>query len=296
MKKIFRCEDSDDWKMWVQEQVPDSWFKINNVLGILLNIAVPAILLFYFHLSIPTMILCYIIFDILMVPMDYLSIGMYKILKTVIWLPQKAVLWLPKKAAYEKKVQNMSIDEINALKDELDAHDKFVDEKLEIINQRIEEYKRLDSIVAPSQHKDTIKYVKEMIEKMRAYSDDDIPFDQCDKCIKWIQKSMAEIVKKSDGLMNIILDDPDSVMQIVNVYNVYAEEMLRIVIKYQEADEEQQEKMRPKLEALLNTFSEKIDRLDARITSSRERSLDIDIDYLTKKLNEDVESNKNEEG
>lgn len=279
--KLFHYNNADDWEFNVKNKVSPGWYKANKTLGLALNVATPAALLFLFNVNLPTFLLAYIGFDACMMAMDYASIGAYN--------GVKGISWLSKREKYEGKVGELTLEEVNKLKEDLSGHDKFYKEKLDILNQRIEEYKQLNTVATPEKYINTMKYVKEMVEKMRAYSDDSIPFEQCEECIDWIQEKVAKIVEKSDELLADVNDEPDSVVMIVNTYKIYAEELMNIILKYQEATEEQQTAMKPKLEKLLDTFREKLDRLHIKITSSREFSLNVDIDYLTKRLNEDIE-------
>lgn len=280
--RIFKYKNADEWESNIKNTVSPKYFRANHIIGTALNIAVPAAILFGLKADLMTYILCFIGFDIGMSALDGISLGLYK--------GGKSIKWFMNKGKFSKQVKNMSLDEINRMKDEMGSNSEYFNEKLEVINACIEEYKQAEQALVMPGDKDTIKYVESIINRLRAYSYDSIPFDECDECIGWIQEETKEIVQKSDNLIEIVKKSPDKAADIVRTFNVYADELLNIILKYQESDEEQQQKMAGKLKNLLDTFSEKLERLTDKITTSREYSLNMDIDYLSKRLNEDIKA------
>lgn len=278
MKKILKYKNYEDWTGHVKNMVSPGWYKTNKRLNFLLNIAIPAILLFVLKVNIFVFLLAFIAVDIGMIALDYSSVGMYGAIRKLTWQLQKG--------KFKQKVGQMSLKEMNQLKESINSNAEFSKEKLSVLNEQISEYKKLENASMPIHHRDTIKYVSEMIDRMRAYSDNEDSID-------WICREISKTVKKSDKLLEIVHDDTDSIVQIVNTYNVYAEEMMSIILKYQEADKEQKENIKPKLQKLLDAFNEKLDRLETKISSSKEKSLDFDIDYLTRKLEEDDKDDNN---
>ena len=203
---------------------------------------------------------------------------------------------MTKRKAYIEEIDKLTLDEVKERRKELQAHSKFYKEKLEVLDNKIKEFQDINRILSPDKHIDDIKTVELIIERMRAYSDDNIPFNECDECIKWIQKKIAKIVSKSDELIKIAHNNPGTISLINSTYDIYAEEMMSIILNYQEAVEEQQEKMEPQLRNLLDAFYNKLDRLFQKIYDSKEFALGVDIDYLTKRLNEDLEDAERKDG
>lgn len=286
MKKRILYNDQYDWEYHVKSMVSPTWFKVNKTISILLNIAVPLILVFVLHMGLINTLLAFIAFDILMVVVEFISIGLYKL--------KKRASWATKKGQFQKELDKMTPEQAKTLRKDMSAHAKFYDEKIEMIDEKIKSHDMLESILGPKSHEKTISSVKNMIEKMRAYSDDNIPFNECEECIDWIQEKVAKIVEKSDKLMEVVKDNPVAILDVTGTYDIYANEMMRIILKYQDATEEQQDSMKPELSNLLDVFCEKLERHYQRICNTKEFELGVDISYLTKRLKEDEEDKKDE--
>lgn len=271
MRKIFKSDTAYAWESVVDDKVGRNYKKINNLISIALNIAVPAILLFGFKVSFTTFLVCFIIFDIAQVFLEYIAIGVYNGAKSVVWLTQKK--------SYINKLAEMSPKEIEQFKKEMSESQSFFDEKMKILNSKIEEYKALDTISTPNARKHDIAYVEEVIMKLKNYNN-----------INWIKKRMKNIVAVSERLIVLVKEDPESVQAIVNTYNIYAEELLNIIIQYEDMDDEQKEKYQPKIEKLMDVFLSHLEERENKIQSYKEHNIDFDIDFLTKKLKEADES------
>lgn len=271
MRKIFKSDTAYAWESVVDDKVGRNYKKINNLISIALNITVPAILLFGFKVSFTTFLVCFIIFDIAQVFLEYIAIGVYNGAKSVVWLTQKK--------SYINKLAEMSPKEIEQFKKEMSESQSFFDEKMKILNSKIEEYKALDTISTPNARKHDIAYVEEVIMKLKNYNN-----------INWIKKRMKNIVAVSERLIVLVKEDPESVQAIVNTYNIYAEELLNIIVQYEDMDDEQKEKYQPKIEKLMDVFLSHLEERENKIQSYKEHNIDFDIDFLTKKLKEADES------
>lgn len=271
MRKIFKSDTAYAWESVVDDKVGRNYKKINNLISIALNIAVPAILLFGFKVSFTTFLVCFIIFDIAQVFLEYIAIGVYNGAKSVVWLTQKK--------SYINKLAEMSPKEIEQFKKEMSESQSFFDEKMKILNSKIEEYKALDTISTPNARKHDIAYVEEVIMKLKNYNN-----------INWIKKRMKNIVAVSERLIVLVKEDPESVQAIVNTYNIYAEELLNIIVQYEDMDDERKEKYQPKIEKLMDVFLSHLEERENKIQSYKEHNIDFDIDFLTKKLKEADES------
>lgn len=271
MRKIFKSDTAYAWESVVDDKVGRNYKKINNLISIALNITVPAILLFGFKVSFTTFLVCFIIFDIAQVFLEYIAIGVYNGAKSVVWLTQKK--------SYINKLAEMSPKEIEQFKKEMSESQSFFDEKMKILNSKIEEYKALDTISTPNARKHDIAYVEEVIIKLKNYNN-----------INWIKKRMKNIVAVSERLIVLVKEDPESVQAIVNTYNIYAEELLNIIVQYEDMDDEQKEKYQPKIEKLMDVFLSHLEERENKIQSYKEHNIDFDIDFLTKKLKEADES------
>lgn len=271
MRKIFKSDTAYTWESVVDDKVGRNYKKINNLISIALNITVPAILLFGFKVSFTTFLVCFIIFDIAQVFLEYIAIGVYNGAKSVVWLTQKK--------SYINKLAEMSPKEIEQFKKEMSESQSFFDEKMKILNSKIEEYKALDTISTPNARKHDIAYVEEVIMKLKNYNN-----------INWIKKRMKNIVAVSERLIVLVKEDPESVQAIVNTYNIYAEELLNIIVQYEDMDDEQKEKYQPKIEKLMDVFLSHLEERENKIQSYKEHNIDFDIDFLTKKLKEADES------
>lgn len=271
MRKIFKSDTAYTWESVVDDKVGRNYKKINNLISIALNITVPAILLFGFKVSFTTFLVCFIIFDIAQVFLEYIAIGVYNGAKSVVWLTQKK--------SYINKLAEMSPKEIEQFKKEMSESQSFFDEKMKILNSKIEEYKALDTISTPNARKHDIAYVEEVIMKLKNYNN-----------INWIKKRMKNIVAVSERLIVLVKEDLESVQAIVNTYNIYAEELLNIIVQYEDMDDEQKEKYQPKIEKLMDVFLSHLEERENKIQSYKEHNIDFDIDFLTKKLKEADES------
>lgn len=271
MRKIFKSDTAYAWESVVDDKVGRNYKKINNLISIALNITVPAILLFGFKVSFTTFLVCFIIFDITQVFLEYIAIGVYNGAKSVVWLTQKK--------SYINKLAEMSPKEIEQFKKEMSESQSFFDEKMKILNSKIEKYKALDTISTPNARKHDIAYVEEVIMKLKNYNN-----------INWIKKRMKNIVAVSERLIVLVKEDPESVQAIVNTYNIYAEELLNIIVQYEDMDDEQKEKYQPKIEKLMDVFLSHLEERENKIQSYKEHNIDFDIDFLTKKLKEADES------
>ena len=271
MGKIFKVNDFYDWEAIVEARMGDKYIKTNKAISIILNIIVPSILLFVLKVNFITYLLCFICFDIFQVVLEYISIYIYSGAKSIAWFAQKK--------QYVDKIKSMTPVQIESFKKELSNTHTFYNEKLAILNKQIEEYKSFDTIATPSVRKNDIAYVEEVIMKLKNYNN-----------IEWIKTRMKDIVDVSERLISLVKDDPDSVQAIINTYNIYAEELLNIIVQYEDMDIEQKEKYEPKIEKLMDVFYHHIEEKENKIQSYKEHTIDFDIDFLTKKLTEEENS------
>lgn len=267
MKRKFYCADQDDWNDYVRKIVSKKYYNINKNIGIALNIIVPAVLLLVFKLNFAEYIFAFLVFDVALVLIEYLSIGLYK--------SSSSIKWAIKKARWTKDVSRMSAEDIAKLRAEMNQNTEFYKEKMEILEKQIQEYK--EAAIAPKD-KEGIKYVEEVIKKFSMY--------MMDVEEAFIQKNLEEIVTASHKLLDAIKNDPDDGIRVVSLFKVYSDELLKILGQYENLDEEAKQEKMPKVKNLLKVFLEKLDELEERISSGNERSFDTDIDYLTKKLEE----------
>lgn len=254
-----------DFETSMEAQVSETYFKINNIIGIALNIVIPVLLLFVFKVSFTNFLLAFLISDVALMGLNYLSLYLYKSCSKFIWLFRKK--------KYQENLDTMSLKDIKSLKKNLDQNNAFYAQKIKLINEKINEYKSFNSVSSPEIHKDDILYVEKIIEKFKEYDN-----------VKWIKKSLNKIVEKSENLLEMIKEDPDSISVIISTYNIYAEELMKIIAQFEDMDDEQKEKYKPKIEKLIDTFYSHLNELEEKIQSFKEHSIDRDIDFLMKRL------------
>ena len=275
MGKFLKASTAYSWEAMINDKVNPIYKKINSGISIALNILVPSVLLFVFKVSFPTFLISFVIFDIFQVLLEYAALYIYKGFENISWLTEKK--------QYMEKLNEMSPMEIEKLKKNLSESQSFYKEKLSLLNKKIEEYKSFDVISTPNARKQDIVYVEEIIIKLESYDN-----------VKWIKKRMKEIVSVSKRLIELVKEDPDSVQVIVNTYNIYAEELLNIISQYEDMDNEQKEKYQPKIEKLMDSFISHLKDKEDKIQSYKEHSIDFNIDFLTKKLQESESSESDE--
>lgn len=263
-----RASNHIEWQEILEDNMSKGFIKFHSTIGLLLNIVIPIVLLLFFKVDIITYLLCFVVFDALQVVLEYLILFIHKNILSLSWFIQKG--------GYKTKLENMSPSEIEYLKNQLNTTNSFYNEKLKMINDKIEELKDLESVSTPASRKNEIIYVEEMIMKFKEY--DNIP---------WIKDYMEQIVTISERLLAKVKEDEESVIVIINTYNIYSEELLKIVAKYEDMDEEEQDKCQPKVLTLMETFCGLLKDLEIKIQNSKKRSIDFDIDFLMKKLEEE---------
>lgn len=271
---FFINDTAREYEEYAKEKTSNTFVKMNKLLGIALNIAIPLVLLLVFHLTISQYILAFIAFDAIQIVLNFILIK--------IFLGVKGLSWITSKGKFIKKIENMSPSEIEAFKNDFRKNQAFAQEKLNIINKKIEEYKMFNNIETSSFNRENIAFVEEMILKLKNYDN-----------IKWIKNEFEKIIEKSMALLDIVKEDTDSVKDIINTYNIYADELLNIVNQYEDMDEEQQERYKDRIKDLITTFYEHLEDLEQKITSYREHNIERDIDFLMKKLEETGEDEGN---
>lgn len=267
---MIKANTSLEWREILEDDIGKNLIKFHSFIGFLLNLIVPVILLVFFKVDIITYLLCFIIFDILQVFLESGILFVHKNINNISWIIQKG--------RYQKKVKDMSPGEVELLKKDLNTTQSFYNEKLNIINEKINEFKSLEEVATPSSRKNEIIYVEEMILKFKNYDG-----------ISWIKDYMNTIVDTSERLISLIKDDEESIVIVINTYNIYSEELLKIVSSYEDMDDEQKDRYQSKIISLLDDFCEHLTNLEDRIISFKEHSIDFDIDFLQKKLKEDKE-------
>lgn len=263
-----RANSYIEWQEILEDNMNKGFIKFHSTIGLLLNIAIPIVLLLYFKVDISTYFLCFIVVDILQVIFENIILFIYKNISSISWLIQKN--------GYKTKLKNMNSSEIEILKKELKNNNSFYNEKLKMINEQIDELKSLEKVSTPSLRKNEIIYVEEMILKFKEYNN-----------ISWIKDYMEEIVIISEKLLSLVKEDDESVIVIINTYNIYSEELLKIILQYENMDSEQQSKYQTKLLNLMEDFCNHLKELENKIQKFKEHSIDFDIDFLTKKLQEE---------
>lgn len=276
MGKFLKAPTAYYWEAMVNDKVSPTYKKVNSGISIALNILIPSVLLFVFKVSIPTFLISFVIFDVIQVLLEYGALSLYKGIKNISWLTEKK--------QYIEKLNEMSPMEIEKLKKDLSQSQSFYKEKMSLLNKKIEEYKSFDIVSIPNARKQDIAYVEEIIIKLENYDN-----------VKWIKKRMKEIVSVSKRLIDLVKEDPDSVQAIVNTYNIYAEELLNIISQYEDMDDEQKAKYQPKIEKLMDVFISHLEEREDKIQSYKEHSIDFNIDFLTKKLQESEQSESDED-
>lgn len=267
MKRRFYCTEQEDWNDYVMKNVSKKYYDINKIICLVLNIVVPAALLLVFKLNFAEYIFAFLVFDVALVLIEYLSIGLYK--------SSASIKWAIKKSRWAKDVSKMSAEDIAKLRAEMNQNTEFYKEKMEILERQIQEYK--EAAIAPKD-KEGIKYVEEVIKKFSMY--------MMDVEEAFIQKSLEKIITASHKLLDAIKNDPDDGIRVVSLFKVYSDELLKILGQYENLDEDAKQEKMPKVKNLLKVFLEKLEELQERISSGNERNFDTDIDYLTKKLEE----------
>lgn len=264
----FRNDTASEYKQDALDKTNPVYVRLHNLLGIAINIAVPAVLLFVFKLSLPQFLLAFIAFDILQVFGNFIFVKLFQGIC--------GLAWLTKKFAYAKKVENMTPAEIEGFINNWRDDQAFSQEKLAMLKDRMEEYRSFASIKTPDSNRENIVFVAEMIEKLRNYHN-----------IHWIDKSLDAIVEKSEAVLGIVKEDPDAMAAVINTYNIYAEELLSIVRQYEDMDERQKERYKGSVEKLIKAFYEHLENLEVRITKHKETNINRDIDFLMQKLQEE---------
>jgi hypothetical protein len=263
---------ASDYEEKYTSLVSEKYYKANNYIGIALNIAVPAALLFVFKIKLAYFFLAFIAFDALQIGLNQLSYKVYNVsLKTA---------WNMQKEKFLDKICEMTPKEIEDYKNEMDSSQKFYQEKLSLINDKISEYKSFSTIGTLEAKKQDITFVEEMNYKFQSYDN-----------IKWIRKRLKNISKISERIIALLKEDADSIDIVIHTYNVYSEELMNIIKKYEDMDDEQKERYEPKIQELMDLFESHLEELEEKITSQREHSIDFDIDFLSKKLKEESDKN-----
>ena len=265
--KIIRADEYFDWEYVVTKNLGETYVKLSNTISVILNISLPLFLLLHLKVDVFTYFLCFIALDIALSLIDLVFVCLAKSFQQVRWLLYKI--------GFTKEIKNLSPEEIEAYKKSIDSYNDFAQEKLKLLNNQLEEYKSLDKIISVDYKKNELIFVEEMIAKFRAYDE-----------IDWIKNSLLEIANVSDRLLNLVKEDIDAINIIINTYNIYSEELLAIIKKYEEMDEEQQSKYTEKVEKLIDTFLVHLEKQETKVIKFRERSIDFDIDFLSKKLEE----------
>lgn len=270
--KIFNSNDAFDRKQVILDSVGQSFFDINNMIGLILNILVPIVLLFIVKVDITTFFFSFIAFDIFLIILENLVLFFSKSFNSIIWIFQKI--------GYKKKISNMSHDEMLSYKEKFDVMTSFYDEKIKILDDMINEYRSLETITTPKAKQNELVFVEEMIEKFDSY-----------KGVDFIEEKMKELVSVSKKLLELIKDDINSISIVINTYNIYSEELLKIVSSYEEMSSEQKSKYSERLQYLFDAFLNHLKRQEVKITEYKENSIDFDIDFLIQKLNEEESKN-----
>lgn len=160
----------------------------------------------------------------------------------------------------------MSLSEIKKYKEDINDSVLFYDKKIDYINDKIKEYEETNnSIKNIVSYENDIEYVKNKI------------------------KQLKEIVQISNHLIEIVLEDEESISLLINTYNIYVDELFIIISKYEEMDEEQKVKYEEKLNNLFNNFKNHLENLETKIILFKEHDIDFDINFLNKKLLEKSE-------
>jgi len=270
--KIINSNDAFDRKQAILDKVGSTFFEVNNAIGLILNILAPIVLLFIIKVDIPTFFFSFIAFDIFLIILENIVLFFSKSFNSIIWIFQKI--------GYKKRISNMSHDEMLSFKEKFDIMTSFYDEKLKILNDKIEEYRSLETITTPKAKQNELVFVEEMIAKFDSY-----------KGIKFIEERMKELVTVSKKLLELIKDDINSISIVINTYNIYSEELLKIISSYEEMSTEQKLTYRDRLEYLFDAFLNHLKRQETKITEYKESSIDFDIDFLIQKLSEEETKN-----
>lgn len=301
-------EDSEGFQYTCESVVGPRAYKIHNALNIILNIIASDYVFFIADIPLWIVPLIMIVFDIVLMPINYLFIWVFPVLEISgnnIGLKIKKLFFLlrPKKLKekYLKKLEN----KINEKQTFLDAYRRdfsryqkneirkeitMLETQVSDYKEYLEKSKKEEAEVVDyftKSNLNDIDYIRNILNKIE---------EEKGKYPDWIQTKLSTIIEKSRTLLLEVEEDTSSVNLVMKTYNIYLGELIKITNQYMDMDKSQQINNKQTIKDLMQKFEKHIEILSDKVKDFKQNDLNRDTELLMSILDDYEKENKTQEG